>query len=345
MIRQQDFGEAESRQAALFLGVRVLAILLVAAALLYLVAVVPGVPYHVRELFGPAPTPVTALLFALMVLLALGPPALLGLQLIRAPRPWAWLFPIGILAHALLIFLIFRFATPIESVHDLVGMPVWSLPAEVERLVRFTGVFVVLSVSVAGGTAMLYAITRSFEPLRFLLWVGYAALFFLLSYWIVILLAATDNVMILLRGDGSPLAWLLLWLWLLLVAFGASLLGERLSGVFTGTAAAVFALVLLLPVSYGALFVAAEPQVLGGDTSLSALEFLLSATRYEYGLGNAELFGRYALAYVAVVLLLTFAQYPVWAAYSTRRFARNPAQRGLAEASPDAAGEASAQER
>jgi hypothetical protein len=338
MIRSQDFGQAERRRAALFLGVRVLAILLVAAALLYLIAVVPGVPYHIRELFGRNPTPLQALLFALMVLLALGPPALLGLQLIRAPRPWAWLFPIGILAHAVLIFLIFRFATPIESMHDLVGLPVWPLPAELERLIRFTGVFVVLSMSVAGGTAMLFAITRSFEPVRFLWWLGYAVIFFALGYWIVVGLAATDNVTLLLRGDASPLAWLSLWLWLVLIAFGASLLAERLAGVFPGTLAALFALVLLLPLSYAVLFVAAEPRVLGPDSELSALGFLLSGDRADYVVGGRELFGRYSLAYLAVVVLLTFAQYPVWVAYSTRRFARKAFEPGRVGPSPDAEG-------
>lgn len=337
MIRHQDFGEAEWRQAARFLGGRVLAIVLIAAALLYLIAVLPGVPYHVRELFGQSPTPWQALLFAVMVLLALGPPALFGLQLVRAPQPWAWLFPVAVLLHTLLIFLIFRFATPIGSVHDLVGFPVWTVPAEMERLIRFAGIFVLLSVSIAGGTAMLYAITRSFEPLRFLWWVLYAVLFFAFSYWVVILLAATDNITLLLRGDAAPLSWLSLWLWLLLIAFGASLMAERAAGVFTSTAPALFAVVLLLPLSYGALFMAAEPQVLGPESDLSALEFLLSGTRTDYMFGDVELFARYALAYVAVTLLLTFAQYPVWVGYSTRRFARKPARPGWDAAPADRA--------
>ena len=318
------FGKAERRQAAGFLLPRLLAILAVATALLYLVAVTPGVPYHVRELFGNQPTPFQALLFAVMVLLALGPPALFGLQLIRQPAPWAWVFPLAILIHAVLVFLVFRFATPIGSVHDLVGLPSWPLPAELERLIRFVALFLVVSVCIAGGTALLYAITRSFQPLRFLWWVLYALVFLVFAYWVVVMRSATDNVTILLRGDASPLSWLAVAVWMVLLAFGASLLAERLSGVFTGTVAALFGLVLLAPLSYGALWLATEPRVLGPQTGLSALEFLLSGSRSDYGLRDAEVFGRYLVTYAALMLLLTFAQYPVWVSYATRRFARNP---------------------
>jgi hypothetical protein len=226
-----------------------------------------------------------------------------------------------------LVFLVFRYATPIASVQDLVGLPRWAIPAELERLLRFIALFVLVSVSVAGGTALLYAITRSFQPLRFLLWLAYAVVFLLLGYWVVVTLAATDNVIILLRGDASLLSWLALSLWMLLLAFGASLLAERLAGVFTGTVAALFGLVLLAPLSYGALWLATEPRVLGPESDLSALEFLLTGSRSEYMLRGGELFGRYLLTYLGMTLLLTFAQYPVWVAYSTRRFARNPLAR------------------
>lgn len=323
MHDQQSFGRAERQRAIGFLSIRLLIVLAIASVMLYVIAVAPGVPYHLRELFGDTPTPWQAVLFALMVLLALGPPALLGLQLIREPGLWAWLFPIGLLLHAALIFLVFRFATPIASVEDLVGLSVWPMPAELERLIRFVALFVVVSVSISGGTALLYAITRSFQPLRFLWWVLYAVLFLAVGYWIVVVAASTDNVTILLRGQANPLAWLALSLWMLLLAFGASLIAERVAGVFTGTGAALFALLLMLPLSYGALFLALEPRILGADGSgLSALEFLLSSSRSDYAFGALQLFGRYTLAYLAIMLLLTFAQYPVWVAYSTRRFAR-----------------------
>jgi hypothetical protein len=332
------FGETERRQAIAFLLLRISAIVVVATALLYLVAVTPGVPYHVQELFGSRPTPLQALLFAVMVLLALGPPALLGLQLVRQPAPWAWLFPLAILAHGVLIFLVFRFATPIASVQDLVGPLRWPIPAELERLVRFVALFLVVSVPVAGATALLFAITRSFQPLRFLWWVLYGAVFLGLGYWIVVVLATTDNVTVLLRGGANPFSWLALALWVLLLAFAASLLAQRLAGVFTGTLAALFGIVLVAPLSYVTLLLATEPRVLGPQSGLSAMEFLLSGSRSDYFLQDSQLIGRYLVTYCAAMLLLTFAQYPVWVAYSTRRFARNP----LAQTAPGSSAEATA---
>ncbi|MCG6940154.1 MAG: hypothetical protein LJE69_02760 [Thiohalocapsa sp.] len=330
------FGGAQRRQAIVFLALRVLVILAVASVLLYVVAVTPGVPYHVRELFGSRPTPLQALLFAVMVLLALGPPALLGLLLIREPRPWAWLFPIAILAHAVLVFLVFRYATPIASVQDLVGPSQWPIAAELERLIRFVALFLVVSVSVAGGTALLFAITRSSDPLRFLWWVLYAALFLGVGYWIVVVVAATDNVTVLLRGGANPLSWLALALWMLLMAAVASLAAERFAGVFTGTFAALFGVVLFAPLSYAVLLLATEPRVLGPQSSLSALEFLFSGSRSDYDLRGAQLFGHYLLSYLAVMLLLAFAQYPVWVAYATRRFAHNPLLPRADDPPPDA---------
>ncbi len=118
------------KQAATFWSLRVLVILVVVTAMLYLIAVVPGAPYHVRELFGSSPSLPQALLFALVVMFALGPPAMLGLQLVRLPGRYAWLFPLGILVHAIIVFLGFRFATPIASVNDLLGEPVWGIGDE-----------------------------------------------------------------------------------------------------------------------------------------------------------------------------------------------------------------------
>ncbi len=323
MNPHRSFGESGRREAIAFWSLRTAVVLVVATVLLYGVALAPGAPYHIRELFGASPSLPQAFLFAVLVLLALAPPALLGLQLVRDPSPWAWLYPIGILLHAVLVFLLFRFATPIASVHDLVGLPVWGMAPELERLVRFIGVFMAVSVPVSGGTALLYAITRSFEPQRFLWWLLFAVLFLAFGYWVVVGMAATENVTELLRTDAYPLAWIGLSFWMLLLAFAASMIAERLSGVFTGTLAVSFGVILLLPLSFGVLFLALEPRVLGPESNLSALGFLLSVTRTAYlESSGLALFGRYALAYGAVLLLLVFAVYPVWIGYATRRFAR-----------------------
>jgi hypothetical protein len=315
-----DWDHDALKQAAVFWSLRTVIILLLATALLYLIAILPSTPYHVRELFGSSPSLPQALLFALIVLFALGPPAVLGLQLVRLSRGFVWLFPIGILVHAVVVFLGFRFATPIASVHDLIGAPVWEIPNELERLVRFVGLFLMVSLPISGATALLYGITRAHAPRRVLWWLLFQLLFLVVSYWIVVVNAATDNITVLLRSAAGPLAWLGFALWLLSLAFAASVVAERAADLLKGTLATLFAVAIFLPLSFGILFSSLEQQIGGPQSTLSALDFLLSARRTDYGLGNGQLLLRYSLAYLATILLLACSQYPAWLAYSTRRF-------------------------
>lgn len=326
MTIQRVYGQDGLKQAAKFWSLRMLVILLLATALLYLVAVLPGAPYHVRELFGASPTLPWALLFALIVLFALGPPAILGLQLVRLPRGFVWLFPVGILIHAVIVFLGFRFATPIASIHDLLGEPVWGIGDEWERLIRFVGLFLTVSLPISGGTALLYSITRAYAPRRVLWWVLFQFLFLMFSYWIVIGNAATDNVTVLLRAAAGPLDWIGFSLWLLSLAFTASVVAARAASLLKGSLATLFAVAVFLPLSYGILFLSLEQQVGGPQSNLSALEFLLTPRRSGYGMDDGALFLRYTLAYLGTILLLACSQYPAWLAYSTRRFATVPAR-------------------
>jgi hypothetical protein len=320
MSIHRSFGPDGWRRAVRLLLPRLALVLVLATLVLYALAIAPGVPYHVRDLFGPSPSLPQALLFALVVLFALGPPSYLGLQLIRLPAGYAWLFPLGILVHAVIVFLGFRFATPIASVHDLLGEPLWDIGDELERMIRFIGLFIAISVPIAGGTALLYAATRSYAPRRFLWWLLFALLLLGLSDWVVVGLAATDNVTALLRNGAAGIAWLGFSLWLMLLSFVASLVAERLAGVFNGTLATLFAVLLFLPLTFGVLFLATDQSVGGPASDLTAMEFLLSADRGSYFLTSGQLFLRYAAAYAVTIVLLAFSQYLLWLGYSTRRF-------------------------
>lgn len=339
MSVHRSFGQDGLRQAVRFLLPRLLAVLALSTLVLYALSQLPGVPYHVRDLFGPSPSLPQAFLFALVVLFALGPPAYLGLQLIRLPGHYVWLFPAGILAHAVIVFLGFRFATPIASVHDMLGQPVWSIGAELERMIRFVGLFMVVSVPIAGGTALLYALTRSYAPRRILWWLLFALVLLGVSDWIVVGLAATSNVTVLLRDGITGVAWLGLAVWLMSLAFVASLVAERITGVYTDSLATAFAVVLFLPLSFGALFLATSQGVGGPASTLSAMEFLLSTDRESYFFTPVGLFLHYAAAYLVAILLLAFSQYLLWLGYSARRFAM-PAMK-VAPAGASSSGEVS----
>lgn len=320
MTVHRTFGRAGLREAAWFLAPRLVLVVLVMTLLLYAVASLPGVPYHVQTLFGPSPSWPQAGLFALLVLFALGPPALLGLQLVRLPGFWAWQFPVGILVHAVIVFLGFRFATPIASVHDLVGLPVWGIGDEWERLIRFVGLFLMISVPFAGGSALLYGLIRAYAPGRLLWWLSFALVLFGISYWIVVIQAATDNITALLPARWMVPAMAGLGLWLALLAFVGAVLAARAAGVFRGNLATLFAPVLVLPLSFGLLYLATSQSVGGPGSRLSALEFLLSPEQGVYNFSTPELLSQYSVAYLVVVVLLAASQYPVWIVYATRRF-------------------------
>ena len=321
MSIHRSFGPGGLRQVARFVLPRFVLVVALATVLLFILSRAPGVPYHVRDLFGPDPSVFRAFLIALVTLFALGPPSYLGLQLIRLPARDVWFFPVGILVHAVIVFLGFRFATPIASAHDMLGVPVWGIGDELERMIRFVGLFIAVSVPIAGATALLYALTRSYAPQRFLWWVLFAMILLGLSDWIVVGLAATDNVTALLRDGISGIGWLGVSLWLMLLSFVASLVAERITGVFKGNLATLFAVLLFLPLSFAALFLATDQSVGAGRSSLAALEFLLSSERGQYFLSPGALFMHYAVAYLIAVVLLAFSQYLTWLGYSTRRFA------------------------
>lgn len=320
------FGPQGRREAAQFLLPRMVLVAVFTTLLIYTLALLPGVPYHVHGLFGPSPSLPQAALFAVIVLFALAPPAYLGLELIRLPATAVLLFPVGILIHAVLVFLGFRFATPIASVQDLLGVPVWGIGDEWERMVRFVALFVGISVPFAGGSALLYALTRSYAPRRLLWWLLFAGLLLGASYQIVVIHAATDNVSALL-AEGSPITGMAgLALWLVMLSFVGAVLAARLADVLRNSAATAFAMTLALPLSYVLITVSTGQSLGGARSTLSATAFLLSADLGEYQFTSTGLFLRYAAAYAVVVLLLACSQYPLWIIYATRRFQARPAR-------------------
>lgn len=320
MALRRVFSPEGRRDALRFLLPRLSLVLLVTTLVIYGVAMLPGVPYHVQALFGPRPSLSQTGLFAVIVLFALTPPAYFGLQLVRGVSRMAWLFPVAILLHAVIVFLAFRYATPIASVHDLLGFPLWGIGDELERAIRFVALFISVSVPFAGGSAVLYALTGSYAPRRLLWWLLFAAVLLGLAYQVIVVHAATTNVTALLPADLTLFGALGVALWLALLAFVGSVLAARLAGVLAGTFAAGLTVAVMLPLSYALISVATGQHVGGPGSSLSALAFLLSAESGQYQFTTTGLFMHYAAAYGVVVVLLTCSQYPLWVSYATRRF-------------------------
>jgi hypothetical protein len=73
------------------------------------------------------------------------------------------------------------------------------------------------------------------------------------------------------------LAWVGFALWLLSLAFAASVVAERAADLLKGIMATLFAVALFLPLSFGILFLSLEQHVGGPHSNLSALDFLFSS--------------------------------------------------------------------
>jgi hypothetical protein len=303
-----------------FWSLRTVIILLLATALLYLIAILPSTPYHIRELFGSSPSLPQALLFALIVLFALGPPAVLGLQLVRLSRGFVWLFPS-------------RHPGPcggripgisLRHANRQRSRPDWrACLGDSQR----TGTSRSLRRAISDGVSAdlrrhRIAVRHHARPCP-----SAGAL-------VVAVSTAVSRRQLLDRrgqrghrqhhgalafGRGSvgldricPLV----------AEFGLCRIGggRARRRPVEGHLATLFAVAIFLPLSFGILFSSLEQQIGGPQSTLSALDFLLSARRTDYGLGMRQLLLRYSLAYLATILLLACSQYPAWLAYSTRRF-------------------------
>jgi hypothetical protein len=268
-----------------------------------------GVPYNVKELFQSRPTISLVLLGA--VLLACG-----GVPYVAA-RAWqrrpdcftAFSVPVAWLS-GLAVFLVLSFAVPTESLDDVVGTPVLGIGAMLERSLRFTGLFAgPLACWTVGVRLALGEYTRGF-------WVGLAVLLALLlaSYLVVVPLAATDNLVELLRDDGRtlavasvPLISVLLGLTSMVMARG---LEAAMNRTFRPLVMAVVVLVCGIPVTWQMFVAATNPRLEKYGQIFSARQFLFSPDREHY-LDDAAIFVQFALAQLLVIGVLAMGMLAV----------------------------------
>jgi hypothetical protein len=270
----------------------------------------PRVPYNVRELTeGRAPL-VTAVLLAILLVAALGAPAWIAASPLRRKDAHGAFPLLLLLAQGALVWLLLRITVPEEAIHDIVGSPVLGGTREGETAGRFLALFLGVATLLAGAAAAWIAWEeRDRRPVA--RWGWTAAVALPASYAVVVPLAATDNLVELMRGGGGPGP---------AAAIGAAVLslgiaGTGLSRILAGrsrnvlVAAAVCA--LALPAGYAFLHLGLAPAVEKYGRTFSALQFLLSEDRTHLAGGAALLF-RYGLAFTAGALTIALAQHAAW---------------------------------
>ena len=280
--------------------------------LLYVAAWSPEVPYNFRELFGERISFFIALALAMVISLGVGPPALFGILLMRLPaRVVGWAFPLALIGHGVLSYIGLRLVVPLESIHDIVGNPVWGWHDEFERGLRFIALNGFISLFIAGGSAAVDAVALSYKPAVFLRWIAALIVLLPLCYLLIVTYAATDNLVELLSYGGNGFSMIMLGLWIWIIALGATLLSARMAGPLGSRTGILLLLLLMLPLGYGLLTVATNASIEKYGARFSALQFLLSPNRDRYADGS-ELMLRYMVAHAAAQLLLAVAQFPLW---------------------------------
>lgn len=267
-------------------------------------------PYNVRELIVADAPLRSSLLLCVAAYWAAAVPLLACAYLLRR-RGWLASMLLWPLVHGIGAFGLLWLAVPQEALDDVLGSPVLGWPWQWERLARFIGLYAVWSVWITG--ALLWAGRKRLQLDRraTAIWYITALIWLPLAYWVVVVEAATDNLVELMADGGAVWAAatlaLALALLLMTVAWSGRWLAGRLSRRWWGAAA----LLLAMPVVYALVWLGSEARLLKYQQVFSALQFVLSSDRRHY-VDPALLWMRFALAYYGVAFGLLLLQLPFW---------------------------------
>ena len=298
------------------------------AAILFVAAKLPGMPYNVRELFGPGARGALAASGLAAVLWWLWVAPLLMMDLWRSqPERVLWLVP-GLPLLALPPALVMWATVPQESLDDIVGSPVLGWSAPLEFLLRYMALHASVALAAIGAVWLVVRLGTRWR-LEFLpRWFVVVLLWAWPLHAVVVDFAATDNLTELMRGGGGMAASVLLFCGvfaLLVVAFAVA---SALMGAGRRRDLIIVA-VLAWPMGVVCLWLGSEPNVFKYGRVFSAAQFLLSPDRDHYA-PAAVLWLRFGLLSLGLIVLTLLLQGPRW-----RRFAAlNARARAIAGADP-----------
>lgn len=288
-------------------------------------------PYNVIELFDSPYAFLTAVLLLAAGIGMATSSAVCAAWWRHSPRQFALWGGGGIMLVCLVTFCLIWLASPAESLDDILGTPLWWRDLQrsgaeengspivadrwlsqatvdtVERGIRFTALAAApIAACTLAAFLVFYGFTR--RHIWGILPLAGLALF---HYWIVVVCTRTDNVVELLRDDGSPLSVAIFLTWFAALGAAAAMLTRcwpsRLSpgSLVTYFFELALIVVISLAIGWGLLVAGSNPELHKYGRTFSARQFLLSPDRDHY-LSDRHLIPRYALAH-SVLLGLTAA--------------------------------------
>jgi glycopeptide antibiotics resistance protein len=298
-------------KAATGLYIKLASHLAISMLAMFLLSRLPVIPYNVRELLSDNLSAIPGLCL-MLYLLAL--PAIFTFNSYARFILWA---PLLCLTQGLVIFWLLYATVPAESLYDIVGTPVTTLPRAIELMLRFIGFFSLIQFNCMAAVQFIYS--RNKIPAT-ILWLGANAVVTLLWYLAVVKMAATDNIVELLADGGSLVAITALTAWLMLLFSAAAYLAQQCNApVHARWKYMPLLILLVLPLSWWLLQNATESVIVKYQQAYSALQFLLSTDRTQYA-APLQLFMRYSLAFIILLGLLCWFFIPAIALRRTIKF-------------------------
>lgn len=266
-------------------------------AILMLVTQLPGLPYNLVEVLTDNNTAIFGLVFALYVMIL---PLVFKLQRLALFTLYS---PLIILGQSTITFIFLYFSVPFESLYDILGFPVTDLSHFFELLLRFIGFFSLLQFNFLMAGRFVHEQNKT-EAL--FLWVFYSLFFAGVWYWVVVELAATDNITELLSNGGSFSVALMYSVYVALLFLSAAYFSRYLANSSRYKFGVLFVLLIISAIlSWFLINTFTESFILKYQRVFSALQFLLSTDRANYA-DPKQLIWRYAIFHVALLLLMSW---------------------------------------
>jgi hypothetical protein len=279
-----------------------------------------AVPYNVRDLLHPVHPVSSLVVLALFLYWSLGFPVAIAFWITRS-KVAAWLYPTLLLFHSVVAWIVLTYSVSFDRIHKIVGSPVLHWHWYWEPAGRFLALFSAISLSITLGTLISICVTQREKRVTsaFICWILTAVVLSPLLYWVVVTQAATDNLVELMAGGGTPIAAFLLSMFVALVALGGSLLAAQFGGRSGGRRIIAFVVVVIsMSLAYFAFTYGTENALAKYGKVFSAMQFLLSQDREHYANGF-ELALRYLAFHCGLLGAFAFVQYPFFTWLRKRR--------------------------
>jgi len=294
------------------IAVSILIELSIVSIIVFYVNSFESIPYNVRELFTNSSPLLTIFLFSLALYAVFGAPVCLASCLTL--EGWIkYSFPLLVVILGVVAWFLLRWSVPIESLHDVIGSPILDWSWQWESIVRFSSLLTPPSVLLCGAALFIHTYqpdyNLGFRPIGF--WFIHAVFLLSLAHWMVVNQAATDNLTELMARGGDSVSSCVLGLWIASLGLTTSLIVSHIVKRRPSYLIPCTILVCSIPVGYFLLAIGSEDVVHKYGKVFSAMQFLLSQDRANMASGF-ELFMRYSIAHICLIILIGISQYLFW---------------------------------